>query len=414
MRTIFGRAIEKRSNPFENPSMPLTSVSLLNVFGGTPTDSGVSVSEMSAFGVATFWRCAMTLAGLVAGFPLKVYEADDKAEIPAPALSHPASGTAYEQWETVMLHLLAWGNAYMQKVRNGLGKVVDLVPIHPARVRIDIVAGHKVFVVTNPAGAPTPYTTAEIMHIPGPSVDGIKGLGVVAMARQSIGIGMAADAMAAKLFGNGSLISGMLTTDRVLKPDEAQALKQRWKDTIAGSSHAHDVAVMGAGTKFQPLSMSPTDSQFLQSRQWQALEICRWFGMPPHLAMLVDKSTSWGTGIEQQNIGLLKFTVRPWTYRIEQRVTLEIVGPDSQYAEFETDDLLKADTPTRYAAYQSAIMTGWMTRNEARRRENLPPLEGLDEPLIPTVAPPMLLPAPAEPEPDATDTNDTDPEGVNA
>lgn len=397
-------AVERRGNVLENPSTPLTSVSLLTMFGGTPTEAGVSVSENNALSIATFWRCAMTLSQVVAGFPLRSFTSVGRMPIDVPSLTTPATGTAFEQYETVMLHLLIWGNAYLQKIRNGLGEIVDLVPVYPGRVRVDVVKGNKVFVITDAPGHPEPWTTYEILHVPGPSTDGIRGLGVVAMARQSLGVAMAGDSMAAKHFGNGALLAGMLTTDRVLKQEEAMAIKERWRATMSGIEHAHDVAVLGAGTHFQPLAMSNVDAQFLQSRQWQALEICRWFGMPPHLAMLVDKSTSWGTGIEQQNMGLLKFTVRPWTYRIEQRFTAEVV-PDGAYAEFDTDDLLKADTPTRFSAYQMALMSGWMTRNEVRAKENMPPLAGLDEPLIPTIAPPSTVPAPVTPD-DPTVTAD--------
>jgi HK97 family phage portal protein len=121
----------------------------------------------------------------------------------------------------------------------------------------------------------------------------------------------------------------------------------------------------------------------LESRRWQTVEIARWFGIPPHLLGDVEKSTSWGTGIEQQNIGFVAYTLRPWLNRIEQRVTREVVEPATQYAEFLIDGLLRGDTAERYAAYSTGIQWGFITRNEARVKENLVPLDGLDEPLTP-------------------------------
>lgn len=417
-------AVEVRGNPLENPGVPLSSVGLLQLFGGTPTDSGVSMDEEGALGIATYWRCSMLLSQVVAGFPLNVYKTKGKVQVANAALQVPATGTPFEQMETIMLHLLGWGNAYVQKIRGGLGQIVDLQPIYPGRVHLSLQPTRaadgtmtgplaKCFRVSSTNGPDEIMTTFEIMHIPGPSTDGVRGMGVVERARQSLGTARAADILAAKQFGNGSLLSGMLSTDRVLKEEEATEMKSRWRDTLAGVNHAHDIFVAGAGTHFTPLSMSNEDSQFLQSRQWNAEEICRWFGIPGPLAGLIQKSTTWGTGLEQMNMSLLKFTVSPWTYRIEQRATLEIVGPSNEFAQFATEDLLRSDTATRYAAYNVAILAGWMTRAEVRAKENLPPIEGLDVPLVPTVAPPLVQPAQTD-GPDAAaddgsdDADDTD------
>jgi HK97 family phage portal protein len=157
--------------------------------------------------------------------------------------------------------------------------------------------------------------------------------------------------------------------------------------------------------------LPPEDAQFLQSRQWQTLEVARWFGVPPHLVGEVTKSTTWGTGLEEQNTGLLKYTLQPYLTRFEQRVTREIC-PVGAFAEFLVDSLLRPDTLARYSGYNLAIMAGWMTRNEARRKENLQPLDGLDEPLVPTLAPPATGPAApigTEPDSDAADGDEVDP-----
>ncbi len=391
MARLFG-GLERRANPFENPSIPLTDAGLLDFFGGTPTDAGVSVSEETSMRSMTVFRCVSLLAGLVAGLPLKVYRYADKSEVLVRALRDPSDvSTPYELWETVMSHLLLWGNAYVHKVRNSAGSIVELRPIHPSRVRTQIMAPDadsdmaavKIFQIVDKSGKEVVYTTHEIMHIPGLSFNGIEGLSPVGYARQAIAIGQAADLMAAKLYGNGALQSGILSTDRVLKQEEADKMKARWREKIAGVKHGHDIVVLDNGTTFKPISMPPDEAQFLQSRRWQTVEIARWFGIPPHLVGDVEKSTSWGTGIEQQNVGFVTYTLRGWLTRIEQRITREIVEPKTQYAEFLIDGLMRGSMTERYAAYGTAIQWGWMTRNEARQLENRPPIDGLDKPLTP-------------------------------
>lgn len=391
MKKLFG-GIERRANPFENPSIPLTDAGLLDFFGGTPTDAGVSISEENSMRSMTVYRCVSLLAGLVAGLPLKVYRYSDKSEVLVRALRDPSDVcTPFELWETVMSHLLLWGNAYVHKVRNAAGSIVELRPIHPSRVRTQIMAPDadsdmaavKIFQIEDKNGKQVPYTTFEVMHIPGLSFNGIEGLSPIGYWRQAIAIGQAGDNMAARLFGNGAMMSGILTTERVLNQDQADKLKSRWKEKMAGIKHGHDVAVLDNATKFQPISMPPDEAQFLQSRRWQTIEIARAFGIPPHLVGDVEKSTSWGAGIEQQNIGFVGYTVRSWLTRLEQRIGREIVEPKTQYAEFLVEGLLRGATGERYAGYATAIQWGWMTRNEARRKENMSPLDGLDDPLTP-------------------------------
>lgn len=420
-RSLFG-GLERRNNPFENPGIPLTDAGLLELFGmGAMTDAGVTVNESTALRLSTVWRCVTLLSGLVGSLPLKVYAHEDKEVIRLACLDGIGSiNTPNELWETAMNHMLLWGNAYLHKVRNGLGVVIELRLIHPQRVKTAILPPdadnpqtNKVFNVQNPAtGQWFPLTDFEVMHLMGPSLDGVTGMSRIAMARESLAIGMAADVLAAKLFGNGNLISGVLSVERTLDQASADELKARWKQKMAGIQHGHDVAVLDGGVKFTPIALPPEDVQFLQSRMWQTLEVCRWFGVPPHLAGETTKSTTWGTGLEELNGGLIKYTLQSYLSRIEQRVTRELCDPATQYAEFLVDGLLRATMAVRYQAYNLAVMSGWITRNEIRKRENLPPLPGLDEPLVPMLAPPGLTatePSGNEPDSDAADGDDTDP-----
>jgi HK97 family phage portal protein len=324
-----------------------------------------------------------------------------------------------------MFHLLLWGNAYVEKIRNPLGSIIALRPINPARVKPRLFKpgegdpNAKVYEVKGVGRSQTvePYTNYEIMHVPGPGYDGLMGLSPIGVARQSVGISLAAEELAATLYGNGNLMSGVLSTDVKLDQGQADMLKARWREKVQGSRHAHDIAVLDAGTKFTPTSMPPEDAQFLQTRRWQTIEIARLYGIPPHLLGDVEKSTSWGTGIEQQNLAFVAYTLRPWLNRIEQRVTREIVEPSTQYAEFLVDGLLRGDSAQRAASYVSGIQWGYLTRNEVRVKENLQPLEGLDEPLTPLnmakgdaqgpLVPQEAPPAPTDSAPSGADVSTT-------
>ncbi len=418
-RTLFG-APERRDNPFENPAIPLTDAGLLNFFGGEPTDAGVNMNEEIALRLATVFRCVTLLSGVVGSLPLKVYSHKDRSVLRVPCLEGVgAVNTPAELWETAMLQILLWGNAYIHKVRNGLGQIVQLRLIHPQRVKPHLIIADadnpitgKLFDVQNTEdGQWYPYTDFEIMHLMGPTIDGVKGMSRIALARESMAIGLAADKLAAKLFGNGNLISGVLSVERSLTADQAAEIKMRWREKIAGLRHGHDIAVLDGGTKFTPIALPPEDVQFLQSRAFQTLEICRWFGVPPHLAGEMARSTTWGTGLEEQNVGLIKYTLQSYLSRIEQRVTREIVDPEQAYAEFLVDGMVRATMFVRWQGYNMAIMCGAMTRNEVRVKENLPPLPGLDEPLVPTLAPPgnTVTEPPSKTLDDPNDLDDDDP-----
>lgn len=382
---------ERRAS-FENPSVSLSDASLIQMFEGVQSTAGPIVSETGAIStMVAVYRAISLLSGLAAGLPLKAYRYAGKTEVIVRPLQYPGYGrTPYELIETIMVHLLGWGNAYVHKERNSFGAIENLVPINPARVTpkpfrpgetTDQTV--KVFEVKQADGTVVPLTNYELMHIPGLSYDGLKGLSPVGVARQAIGTQMAADDLASRQYSNGNMIGGVLTTDRPLTQQQADALKARWREKMQGAKHAHDIAVLDTGTKFQATTLAPEEAQFLQTRRWQTIEIARVFGIPPHLLGDVERTTSWGTGIEQQNIAFVAYTLRPWLTRIEQRMSFEVVTPKTQFCEFEINGLLRGSAAERAQFYASAIQWGWMTRNEARINENYEPITGLDEPLTP-------------------------------
>jgi HK97 family phage portal protein len=385
------RPKETRAN-FENPSISLSDASLIQLYGGGPTTAGPDVSETSAVsGTLAVYRAVSLLAGSIGGLPLRAYRLSGRSEVFPRLLQDPGNGlTPFELWEMVCTHLLLWGNAYVYKHRNSYTAIDALVPINPGRIKTKILPSDqsgigepvKMFEVQQANGKLLPLTNYDLMHIPGLGYDGIKGLSPIGVARQAIGILSAADELAAKLYSSGNMMSGILTTDRPLKQEQADAIKARWRDKLQGNRHAHDIAVLDSGTTFVPTSMAPDVAQFLQTRQWQMEEIARLYGIPPQ--MLGDRAVrSTATGIEQQSIEFVAYTLQPWIRRIEQRVSKEIVIPTTQFVEFDTAGLLRGAIGERYAAYASGIQWGHLTRNEAREMENRTPIDGLDLPLTP-------------------------------
>ncbi len=383
-------------NPFENPAVPLSSVALDSAFGAlSMTDAGESVTVDTALAIPTYWRCVNLLATVVAGCPLRTYKHPAKKEL-FPAILDPGNAamlyTPFELWSLVMMHRKTWGFAAVLKVRNGADQIVDLRPVHPGRVTVKLDDGQKIFEVKqvnadgtlNNTRPPVIYTTFEIMHLPGLGYDGINGLAPVSLFARSLGTAIAGDRLAAKFFAKGSSLSGIIKIKAPLaNQQQADEIRRRWIAKSGGVAHAAEVAVLDAETDFQPLTIPPDQLQFLESRRWSTTEIARMFGIPPHLVGDVEKSTSWGTGIEQQNVGFVSYTISQDTNAIEQRVSREVISTRGQFCEFDMNRLLRGSMSERYAAYGLAIQWGWLTRNEARHKENMQPIKGLDEPLTP-------------------------------
>lgn len=374
-------------NPFENPSLPLASVGLDNVFGRSNNDAGQSVTVDTATCVPTVYRCINLLSTVIAGCPVQVFRGAEKESVKNPLLdiyNPDMTYTQFELWELVVTYLCTFGNAYVLKKRDVLNRIIDLKPIYPGvvEVKLDRPGGHKLFLVKrlkedgtiDPSKLPQVFTDYEVMHVAGFGLDGLTGLSPIQLAAQSIGTALAADKLAAKFYSSGSQLGGILKIKAPLR-DQAQAegIKGRWMSKNAGVAHAGDVAILDAETDFQSVTIPPDQLQFLESRRWQTNEIARMFGVPPHLVGDVEKSTSWGTGIEVQNVGLITYTASSYTKRIEQRITREIVATRGQVAEFDLTDLMRGSTMERYQALSVAVGGPWMSRNEARVSENKAP-----------------------------------------
>lgn len=381
--TIFGSLLDRRSA--ENPARPLTDATLIDALGGVPTDAGVSVTPESAYRMVAVYRAIALLAGLMGAMPWHAYRRTGQSRRPVASRiiddPHPDK-TRFEVKEYLGQSLLCHGNAYSLKVRDGLGRVQELEPIHPGAV-VDVDRKKAWRTELNPSGkritvrdgaSDRVYTPWEVLHIPGLSYDGLVGMSPIAVARQAIGTGLASERFGARLFARGALIQGTLQSDQNVNQVTADRLKEQWREKTTGEGNQWEIPVLPLGLKFQPIALPPADAQFIETRKFSVQEIARLFGLPPHLLGDVERSTSWGSGIEQQNMQMLTFTADPWLVRIEERATRELILDSAVYVKFNRGALLRADMATRFMAYQRAINNGWQNADEIRALEEWDPL----------------------------------------
>jgi len=385
--TLLEGLLGARAATIESPEVPLTSTTLVDWLGGPKSHSGVSVSEQSSLGMPAVWRAVNLISGTAASLPLHAYRRGDVAREPVtrgPAAvlldePHPDM-TPFEVWETAYGHLCLWGNSYFRILRNGLGQVRELWPLHPSCVKAgrDSTSGLKVYGVTHEDGYCEPHTDQTLLHVPGFGYDGVCGVSPIRAAREGIGLAMAAERYGAALFGNGSLASGILQTEQRLEQSQADALKARWEAKAKGLANAHTAVVLDSGAKFQQLTIPPEDAQFIESRRFQINEVGRMFGVPAFLMGETEKSTSWGTGLEQQAIGWVKFDLRRYMIRFEQRIT-RLIRPDNVYARYSVEGLLRGDSQARAEFYRTMWELGVLSTNDIRGLEDMSPVEGGDQ-----------------------------------
>jgi HK97 family phage portal protein len=388
MDRVLGR--QPAALSLENPAFPLSSGSVLQALNIPASASTVAVNEKSALGMPAVWRAVNLIASGAASLPLHAYKQTEDApgEVVRTRVTSGAAAdllaaphpdlTPFELWEIVYSHIALWGNAYLQKLRNPAGQIMELWPIHPSRIKPGRATdGTKVYQFKT-GDYDEPLTDRQVLHIPGFGFDGVCGLSPIQAHRQGIGLAMAAEEFGAKLFASGSLASGLLQTEQRLTPEQADALKLRWREKNSGLSNAHDVAVLDSGAKFSQLTIPPEDAQFLQSRSFQVEEVARLYGVPPHMLMSTEKATSWGTGIEQMTIGYVVFSLRPsWLTRVEQRVS-SVLSPKGVYARYSLEGLLRGDSAARATFYTQMWNVGAFSTNDIRGLEELPPVEGGD------------------------------------
>lgn len=404
MSGLFG--LFSRRASLESPAVPLTSSSLLDWMRGPLSDAGVAVSETSALSMPAVWRAVSLVSSVSASLPLHVYTDGTRTRVRTRLLRRPHPElTPYELWRLTYVHRLLWGNAYLQKIRDGGGRVRELWPMRPDRVQVDRIRSTtanpsgKRFVYTDDDGKAYVLTPHEVLHLPALGYDGVCGVSPIRAAAQGIGLSLAAGKSAARFFGKGAMLSGVLQTEQRLTKEQAEALQTRWQQRHGGADAAGNIAVLDSGASFQPVTMPFRDAQFLESRRFEVVEIARMFGVPPFLLMDTERSTSWGTGLEQQALGFVKFDLSPtWLQPTEQRVTHELL-PEGQYAEYSAEGLLRGDSRARAEFYRVMREVGAMSANDIRDLESMPPVEGGDTYLQPL----NMAPLGATPDPPTED-----------
>ncbi len=354
-----------------------------------PTQAGVTVNAETALRLSAVWACVRLLSETVAMLPLLMFvRLTDGGRERAP--NHPLYDilhrqpnrwqTAFEFKEMLMGHVLLRGNGYAEIVPGPRGAVDQLIPLHPDRVTVErLEDGRPRYKVREVDGRDRIILDEDMFHLRGPSFDGLTGVSVITYARESLGLGLAAEAYGARFFGNDSRPGGVLQTDKELSDKAAGRLAASWKAAHAGVGNSHKVAVLEDGVKWQQMGVAPEDAQFLQTREFTAEDIARWFRVSPHMIGVTSKATSWGTGIEQLSIGFVIYTLLPWLQRWEQAIDRDLIIAGNKYfAEFLVDTLLRGDTKSRYEAYQIARNIGTMSANDVRRLENQNPIPNGD------------------------------------
>ncbi len=364
-----------------------TAGSAYSFFMGGST-SGKRVNERTSMQMTAVYSCVRILSEAVAGLPLHFYEYTDKGS-KAKATEHPLyfllhdepnpEMTSFVFRETLMTHLLLWGNAYAQIIRNGKGEVVALYPLMPDRmdVKRDSSTGllYYEYRVSNDdakinSGSSVNLPPDEVLHIPGLGFDGLVGYSPIAMAKNAIGLAIAAEEYGSKFFANGAAPSGALEHPGTLK--DAAKLRESWQSLFGGSSNAHKVAVLEEGMKYVPISIAPSDAQFLETRKFQIDEIARIFRVPPHMVGDLEKSSF--SNIEQQSLEFVKYTLDPWVSRWEQSMARSLLKPEEKkqyFMKFNVDGLLRGDYQSRMNGYAVGRQNGWMSANDIRELENL-------------------------------------------
>lgn len=377
------RPVERRDTFFhlDDPAAAVLLGGSLNNY------SGEAVNETSAMSLSGVYRAVTLISTAIASLPLKTYRTgrDDQRERVASFLDNPAgpdSLTPFEWTETVLLHLLLCGEAFLYHLYTDGGGIVGLWPIHPLAVEVqeDLHEPEgKVFYVTLTDGTRERLTTREITHVPGPHTTGLRGKSFIAWGANSLGIALAADRSAAGMFSGGAQIAGVLTPDagEQITHDEAVTIRGDLDEYVYGRENAGKVPLINRILKFSPWQMTNMDAQWLESRVFQLEEIARWTGVPPYLLMQIEKQSSWGTGIAESNTNFAQYVLLSWCKRLTDRLS-RLLKESTRFCEFDMAGLEAGSAQEEITLLMAQVNGGFLTLNEARRVRNLPPVAGGD------------------------------------
>lgn len=354
------------------------------------TTSGKPVNERTAMQTTAVYACVRILAETVASLPLHVYEYKDGGkelvyDHPLYYLLHDEPNpemTSFVFRETLMSHLLIWGNAYAQIVRDGNGRVLGLYPLLPNKMDVDRDERGKIYYVYSRDTDENPMfkeygnimlRAEDVLHIPGLGFDGLIGYSPIAMAKNAVGMTLACEEYGASFFANGANPGGVLEHPGVLK--DPSKVRESWNSVYRGTSNAHKIAVLEEGMKYQQIGIPPEEAQFLETRKFQINEIARLYRIPPHMVGDLEKSSF--SNIEQQSLEFVKYTLDPWVIRWEQSLQKALLLPGEKnkyFIKLNVDGLLRGDYQSRMNGYATGRQNGWFSANDIREMENMNPI----------------------------------------
>lgn len=366
-----------------------SSPSLRYLFGRSA--SGTQVTEENALQVTAVYACVRILAEAIASLPLQMFEYQSDGgkkkvfDHPLYRILHDEPNpemTSFVFRETLMGHLLIYGNAYAQIIRDRAGRVLQLYPLLPNKMTVDrddngqIIYKYNCYDSANPNIAERGIvilSSDDVLHIPGLGFDGLVGYSPIAMAKNAVGMTLACDEYGSTFYANSARPSGILEYPGSLK-DPAK-VREAWNSTYGGSKNSNKVAILEEGMKFTPISISPDEAQFLETRKFQIDEIARLYRIPPHMIGDLDKASF--SNIEQQSLEFVKYTLDPWVIRWEQSLQKALLLPrekERYFIKMNVDGLLRGDYTSRMNGYAKARQNGWMSANDIREMENLNPI----------------------------------------
>lgn len=383
--------------------------------GGAATFTGRRVTPDIALQFSAFYAGTHLLAKTLASLPLRMYRKDPATGKSYEAPEHPLNDLLEYQpngWQTawdframLMMHLVMRGNAYAEIVSGPRGFADGLEPIHPDRVSVDRLPDRTLrYTVSDDSGRIRRLLQDEVLHLRTAFAPGLVGIGPIAYARQTVGLALATEEHGARLFSNGARPSGVITVPKEWSDEAFTRFKEDWRRTYNGLSNAGGTPILEDGAKFEAISLTAEDAQFLATRQHQIEEVCRWLDVPPVLVHHMTKTTSWGSGVEAIMLAFVRNNLKPWldcwTHAIRRDL---ILAPRLYEARFDIEDLIRGDSKAQAEFFSRLVLNGVLTRNEARVALGYNPLPGLDEPLQPnTGATSDKLPGNGGGEPNST------------
>lgn len=333
-----------------------------------PSTSGKTVNEFTAMQTTAVYACVRILAETLAALPLQLYRY--------------TPGGKERVYDHPLYHLLIWGNAYAQIIRDRLGRVQGLYPLRPDKMTVCRDDRGKIFYLYTKTGDENPnikpygqvaLQKEEVLHIPGLGFDGLVGYSPIAMARNAVGMTMACEEYGASFFANGASPSGVLEHPGVLK--DPGKVRDSWNAVYRGTGNAHKVAVLEEGMKYQQIGIPPEEAQFLETRKFQLDEIARLYRIPPHMIGDLEKSSF--NNIEQQSMEFVKYTLDPWVIRWEQAMQKALFLPEEKkqyFLKFNVNSLLRGDYESRMTGYSIGRQNGWLSANDIREMEDMNPV----------------------------------------